>query len=62
MALLVGPLLDEPRRVGKPLGRELEGYHVARRGTYRLVFRIDEDTSTVYVVRIEHRSRAYRPR
>jgi mRNA-degrading endonuclease RelE of RelBE toxin-antitoxin system len=31
-----------------------------RRGAYRLVYRIDADSSTVEVVRIDHRSRVYR--
>lgn len=59
---MLGPLLDEPRRVGKPLQRELAGYHSARRGAYRIVYRIDEKSEAVNVVRIEHRSQAYRPR
>jgi mRNA-degrading endonuclease RelE of RelBE toxin-antitoxin system len=32
-----GPLCESPRRVGKPLGRELTGYFSARRGAYRVV-------------------------
>nr|MBA3764762.1 type II toxin-antitoxin system RelE/ParE family toxin [Actinomycetota bacterium] len=34
----------------------------ARRGAYRIIYRIDADDQTVRVVRIEHRSQAYRPR
>jgi mRNA-degrading endonuclease RelE of RelBE toxin-antitoxin system len=59
---LVGPLLDAPERVGKHLQRELEGYWSARRGAYRIVYRLDYDTNTVRVLRIEHRSDVYRPR
>ncbi len=59
---MVGPLLDEPERVGRPLERELSGYLSARRGAYRIIYRIDADDQTVRVVRIEHRSQAYRPR
>ncbi|MGH8936260.1 MAG: type II toxin-antitoxin system RelE family toxin [Acidimicrobiia bacterium] len=59
---LTGPLLEEPRRVGKPLTRELAGYLAARRGPYRVVYRIDEVASVVEVVRIDHRSRVYRRR
>jgi len=59
---MVGPLLDEPHRVGKSLQRDLAGYHSARRGAYRVIYRIDSDDATVYVVRVEHRSQAYRPR
>lgn len=57
-----GPLLAEPYRVGKPLTFELEGYHAARRGVYRVVYRVDEDKRVVNVVRIEHRADVYRSR
>jgi mRNA interferase RelE/StbE len=57
---LTGPLLDNPHRVGKPLTRELAGYHSARRGAYRVVYRIDESAHAVHVVRIDHRVDVYR--
>lgn len=57
---MVGPLIKEPRKVGKPLQRELEGYWSARRGAYRLVYRVDHEASTVRVVRIDHRADVYR--
>jgi mRNA-degrading endonuclease RelE of RelBE toxin-antitoxin system len=56
---ITGPLLERPRVVGKPLTRELAGYHSARRGAYRVVYRIDEQAHTVHVVRIDHRADAY---
>jgi len=59
---MVGPLVDDPHRVGKPLLRELSGNLAARRGVYRIIYRINEETETVEVVRIDHRSRVYRPR
>jgi len=59
---LTGALLDHPQRVGKPLSRELAGYHSARRGAYRIVYRIDEAAGIVHVVRIDHRSDVYRTR
>jgi mRNA interferase RelE/StbE len=59
---LVGPLLEAPERVGKPLRYELEGYWSARRGAYRIVYRLDNDGHTVRVVRIDHRSDVYTPR
>jgi mRNA-degrading endonuclease RelE of RelBE toxin-antitoxin system len=59
---LTGPLLDNPRRVGKPLARELGGYHFARRGAYRVIYRIDETKRIVHVVRIDHRADVYRTR
>jgi mRNA-degrading endonuclease RelE of RelBE toxin-antitoxin system len=57
---LVGPLLEAPERGGKPLGYELEGYWSARRGAYRIIYRLDNDAHTVRVVRIEHRADVYR--
>ena len=40
--VIVGPLLDDPHRVGKPWHAPLEGRHSARRGTCRVIYRIDE--------------------
>ncbi len=59
---MVGPLVDDPHRVGKPLLRELSGYLAARRGVYRIIYRVNEEAGTVEVVRIDHRSRVYRSR
>jgi mRNA-degrading endonuclease RelE of RelBE toxin-antitoxin system len=59
---MLGPLLDGPTRVGRPLRRELAGYWSARRGAYRVVYRLDEPRHEVRVVRIEHRSDVYRTR
>jgi len=54
-----GPLAESPRSVGKPLKLELEGLHSARRGDFRVIYRIGEQ---VTIVAIEHRSDVYRPR
>ena len=59
---LTGALLDNPHRAGSALARELAGYHSARRGAYRAVYRIDEPARTVHVVRIDHRADVYRTR
>jgi mRNA interferase RelE/StbE len=58
---ITGDLVDNPRRVGRELRNELAGIHSARRGTYRVLYRIDDDLREVTVLRIEHRSSAYRP-
>ena len=58
---ILGPLLDNPHRVGKQLRPPLEGRHSARRGTYRVIYRIDDDIHTVTVVDVAHRQNAYRP-
>jgi mRNA interferase RelE/StbE len=54
-------LAENPTRVGKPLTGPLTGCHGARRGTYRVVYRIDENSRTVHVLDIDHRSEIYRP-
>ena len=53
-------LLDNPQRVGTPLRDDLEGIWSARRGTYRVLYRIREDVREVVVLRIDHRRAAYR--
>jgi mRNA-degrading endonuclease RelE of RelBE toxin-antitoxin system len=60
--LITGPLLENPRRVGAPLRSELEGIWSARRGTYRVLYRIDEENHEVIVLRVGHRRDIYRPR
>lgn len=59
---LLGPLRENPHRVGHPLQRELAGLWSARRGAYRVVCELDDDERLVDVLRIEHRSDVYRPR
>lgn len=58
---MLGPLLENPRKVGRPLQRELLGLYSARRGSYRVVFQLDEEARRVMVLRIDHRSDVYRP-
>jgi len=59
---ITGDLLREPRRVGKPLQRELEGRWAARRGSYRVLYAIDEQGGVVIVLAAEHRRDVYRQR
>jgi mRNA-degrading endonuclease RelE of RelBE toxin-antitoxin system len=59
---ITGPLLENPRRLGAPLRGELEGIWSARRGTYRILYRIDEENREVIILRIGHRGDIYRPR
>jgi mRNA-degrading endonuclease RelE of RelBE toxin-antitoxin system len=56
-----GALAVNPHGVGKPLFGPLQGCHGARRGTYRIVYRIDEDTRTVHVLDVD-RADVYRTR
>ena len=50
-----------PHRVGQPLRGPLEGCHSARRGTYRVIYRIDDVERRVTVVGVLPRSDVYRP-
>ncbi len=59
---MVGPLTESPERVGKPLQRELSDYRSARRGAYRIIYRVDVEEGVVRVVRIDHRADVYRGR
>ena len=58
--VIVGPLLDSPHRVGKRLHPPLADRHSARRGTYRVIYRIDDEVHTVNVIDVVHRRDAYR--
>ena len=56
-----GDLARGPRRVGKPLHRELTGTFSARRGPYRLLYRMDDDAQRIDILRVDHRADVYRP-
>ena len=58
---MLGPLLENPHRVGYPLRRELSGLHAARRGPYRVVYEIDDEARQIHVLRVDHRADVYRP-
>ena len=55
-----GPLAETPHRVGKPLRGPLQGRHSARRGVFRVIYRIDDDRVLVEVITLQHRRDAYR--
>ena len=59
---IYGSLAENPYRIGKPLRLALQGLYSARRGDYRVIYRIDDHLRTVTVMAIEHRSDVYRPR
>jgi mRNA-degrading endonuclease RelE of RelBE toxin-antitoxin system len=59
---ITGALLDDPHRVGGELRNELAGIFSVRRGTYRVLGRIDDERREVMVLRIDHRRDVYRPR
>lgn len=57
---VTGPLLREPYRVGKRLLPPLEDRLSARRGTYRIIYRVDDRSRVVSVVDVTHRRDVYR--
>lgn len=61
IGFITGALVDHPRRVGKQLRGDLAGIHAARRGTYRVLYRINGQHHEVVILRIEPRRDAYRP-
>jgi mRNA-degrading endonuclease RelE of RelBE toxin-antitoxin system len=60
METIEGPLAANPHRVDKPLDEPFDGYYSARRGTYRIIYRINEDKHVVEIHSIRHRRDAYR--
>lgn len=59
---ITSTLPGNSRALSNPLRHELAGWHVARRGDYRVTFRLLDDDQVLLIGRIEHRTQIYRPR
>jgi mRNA-degrading endonuclease RelE of RelBE toxin-antitoxin system len=57
---IFGPLAGNPSRVGTRLRAPFAGQWRARRGEYRVRYRIDDVALVVYVLDVDHRRGAYR--
>jgi mRNA-degrading endonuclease RelE of RelBE toxin-antitoxin system len=57
---LFGPLAADPHRVGALLRAPFTGQWRARRGEYRVRYRIDDSDRIIYVLDIDHRRDVYR--
>lgn len=57
---ITGPLLTDPYRIGKRLLPPMDDRFSARRGTYRVIYRIDDKTRIVTVVDVAHPRDVYR--
>ena len=57
---VTGDLRENPRRVGKQLKAPLFPLYSARRGEYRIIYRIVDDVLVIEVVTIAHRRDSYR--
>ncbi len=62
MVFVSDRLADNPQRLNKPLGGDLEGYRSARSGDYRVLLRLDNEQELLWIVHVDHRAHAYRPR
>jgi mRNA-degrading endonuclease RelE of RelBE toxin-antitoxin system len=60
LEFITGPLMGNSHRVGRALAPPLADRYSARRGTYRIIYRIDDEARIVTVVLVTHRRRAYR--
>lgn len=58
--LIDGPLRDKPHQLGKPLRAPFARHWVARRSSYRVRYRIDEDRHIIIVLDVRGRADAYR--
>jgi len=57
---ITGPLPRDPYRIGKRLLPPMDDRYSARRGTYRVIYRIDDKARVVTVVDVAHRRDVYR--
>ena len=57
---IMGALRENPHRVGKQLLEPLFPLYSARRGEYRVIYRILDDVLVIEIVTIAHRRDAYR--
>jgi mRNA interferase RelE/StbE len=55
-------LAENPHRLSKPLTGDLQGKRSARNGDYRILLRIDDDPEVIWILNVDHRAHAYRPR
>lgn len=60
LEFVLGPLAENPQRVGAPLRAPFAGQWRARRGEYRVRYEIDEPGGRVVIVDVEYRRDAYR--
>ena len=60
LEFILGPLAENPHRVGKALREPFSGLHSACRGEFRVIYRIDDGRIIIHIVAIRHRRDAYR--
>jgi len=58
--LIFGPLSEKPYRLGGALRGQLAGLRSARRGSYRIIYRVDDRQDRIEIIHIDHRGGVYR--
>jgi mRNA interferase RelE/StbE len=58
----IGDLVENPQRAGRRLAPPDDDLWSARKGPYRVLYRIDEVAKVVRIVHVAHRRDVYRPR
>lgn len=58
--LVFGEMQFNPHKVGKPLDLGLSGCFSARRGSYRVIYEIYDESKVVRITAVGHRSDVYR--
>ena len=56
---IMGDLRENPHKVGKPLREPLAPLYAARRGEYRVIYRIIDQRLIIEIVSIMHRRDVY---
>lgn len=57
---IFGPLAEQPLRVGGQLTGEVAGLRSARRGSYRIIYAVDEQLEQIDIIHRDHRGDVYR--
>ena len=52
-------LVNDPVGFGKPLQYSFKGHRRLRVGSYRVIYRIEEDNNEVIIIAIKHRKSVY---
>lgn len=60
LEFVFGAVTEDPYRLGGALGGQFAGLRSARRGSYRIIYGVDDARSRVDIVHIDHRSDVYR--
>jgi len=60
LEFIFGPLAEQPLRVGGPLTGQLAGLRSARRGSYRIIYAVEEQLERLDIINIDHRGDVYR--